>query len=316
MKDLKRKNLIITVLAILFLFISILVLLNFKYNINKDKPLETYNVDTSSTNLKNLNKNQDTSNSNETNQNREDIIYINKSNIIPNAISYAVPANQVAKMLTSGSKNNPEKEIFLTIDDGPSKNTPKILEILKNNGVHATFFILGSNLKDSKENQNFLKEIYNSGNAIGNHTYSHDLKKIYPKNNVDTEVFINEIKKANDVMNNILGNNFCTKVLRMPGGYMSRVYYNDKNLNILNEDLSKYGIISVDWNADSEDAITKNISANKILDNVIKESVNKSKVVVLIHDLPEKTVTLEALPKIIQYFKDKGYSFKVISNPN
>lgn len=236
------------------------------------------------------------------------------SNIIESAKSYAVPANQVFEILNSKNKVNNEKEVFLTFDDGPSQNTPKILKILKQYGVHATFFALGSNLKNSSENREYLKEVYESGNAIANHTYSHDFHKLYPSNNVNVNVFMKEITETDNIMREILGTGFNTRVLRMPGGYMSRVYYHDKNLNSFNEALKETGIVSIDWDAETGDATGNGIAPSKLINTAIKESGNKEHVVLLMHDAAAKGTTVEALPKLIEYYKNKGYSFKVISN--
>ncbi|WP_297633343.1 polysaccharide deacetylase family protein [uncultured Clostridium sp.] len=237
----------------------------------------------------------------------------NGDNIIASAKSYAVPANQVFDMIETKNKVNNEKEVFLTFDDGPSENTPQILNILNKYGVHATFFAMGNNL-NSEANRGYLKEAYNDGNAIGNHTYSHNFKKLYPGNNVNVDVFMKEIAQTDDMMRNILGSNFNTRVIRMPGGYMSRAYYHDKNLNALNEAFKETGIVSIDWDAETGDATGNNLPVNKLVSTAIKESTNENHVILLMHDAAAKKTTVEALPQVIQWYKDHGYSFKVIEN--
>ena len=174
---------------------------------------------------------------------------------------------------------------------------------------------LGSNLENSSENREYLKEIYESGNAIANHTYSHNFHKLYPSNNVNVNVFMKEIAETDKIMRNILGDNFNTRVLRMPGGYMSRVYYHDKNLNALKEALKETGVVSIDWDAETGDATGNGIAPNRLINTAIKESANKEHVVLLMHDAAAKKTTVEALPKLIEYYKNQGYAFKVISNP-
>lgn len=237
---------------------------------------------------------------------------VKKSNVIESAKKYAVSAKEVNAKLNG--KKNGKKEIFLTFDDGPSKNTSEILKILKKYKVHGTFFILGSNLENSSANKKYIKDVYKSGNAIANHTYSHNLKKIYPKNNVNVKVFMAEYQKTDKLLKSVLGSKFETKVMRMPGGYMSRKYYKDKNLSTLNKSLKKEGIVSVDWNIDSTDTSAVKVPANKIVSNTIKAVKNSEDVVLLMHDAGGKKTTVEALPKIIEHFKKKGYAFKVISN--
>ena len=71
---------------------------------------------------------------------------------------------------------NSKKVVYLTFDDGPSKNTPKILDILKENDVHATFFVICPYIEAHNA---LIKRAYDEGNAIGNHTHNHEFKYIY-----------------------------------------------------------------------------------------------------------------------------------------
>ena len=236
---------------------------------------------------------------------------IPNGNIIYSAKSYAVPANEVAQMI-NGTYKGGGKQIFLTFDDGPSAvNTPKVLNILKKYGVHATFFVLGSNLQ-TKTEQNLLKEEIMDGNAIGDHSYSHDYSKLYPGNKVNVTAFMNELNKTNSIMRSILGPNFNARVIRMPGGYMSRAYYHDKNLPALNSEFRKEGITSIDWNAETGDATGKAYTPSQLVNNAIKETKGYHHIVLLMHDIKGNTV--QALPELIQYYKSQGYSFDVISN--
>lgn len=235
-------------------------------------------------------------------------------NIIYAADSYAVSADDVDKMMNSKDPVNDEKEIFLTFDDGPSENTSNILKILKEQDVHATFFVLGSQLKNNPKNQQLLKDEIDSGNAIANHTMSHDYKKLYPSNNVNVSVFMKEINENNAQMKEILGENFDTRVLRMPGGYMSRKYYRDPHLKQLNEEMDKEGIISIDWDAETGDAESNTYSVDYLISRA-RRSVNTEKhVILLMHDAAAKKSTVKALQAIIKMFKDNGYKFKVIKN--
>ncbi|MGL4989550.1 MAG: polysaccharide deacetylase family protein [Sarcina sp.] len=235
------------------------------------------------------------------------------NNIIYSAQSYAVPANQVAQMV-NGTYKGGGKEVFLTFDDGPSSTyTPQVLKILNQNGVHGTFFVLGSELQ-SKTNQNILKQELMDGNAIGNHSYSHNYSTLYPGNSINVNAFMNEFNKTESMMQSVLGSNFNSKVLRMPGGENSRQYYHDKNLPAFKSTLSKDGITSIDWNAENGDATGKAYTSQQLVQNAINQSKGKNHVVLLMHDV--KGTTVQALPQIIQYYKSQGYSFKVISNSN
>lgn len=234
-------------------------------------------------------------------------------NIIYAANSYAVPANDVYRMINTGDKVNDEKEVFLTFDDGPSENTSNILKILKEENVHATFFVLGSQLKNNPKNQQLLKDEIDSGNALANHTMSHDYRILYPGNSVNVTRFMNEINENNEQMKEILGQNFNTRVLRMPGGYMSRKYYNDPNLKKLNAAMNKEGILSIDWDAETGDAESNTYSVEYLISRA-RRSLNQKHVVLLMHDAAAKKSTVKALPSIIKMYKENGYKFKVIKN--
>ncbi|MGL4760919.1 MAG: polysaccharide deacetylase family protein [Sarcina sp.] len=236
------------------------------------------------------------------------------NNIIYAAQSYAVPANEVQAML-DGKSTDKTKQVFLTFDDGPSKYTPEVLKILKEKGVHATFFVLGSQLEDSTTNQEYLKQEIQEGNAIANHTYSHNFKKLYPHNSVNVSTFMGEINKTNEIMKGILGNNFNARVLRMPGGYMSRKYYNDANLPELNSAFAKEHITSIDWDGETGDATGRKYTPQQLVNNAIKETKDDTHIVLLMHDSATKKATVEALSDLIDYYKSNGYEFKVIENP-
>lgn len=234
-------------------------------------------------------------------------------NIIYAANSYAVPANDVYKMINTADKVNNEKEVFLTFDDGPSENTSNILKILKEENVHATFFVLGSQLKNNPKNQQLLKDEIDSGNAIANHTMSHDYRILYPGNSVNVTKFMNEINENNAQMKEILGENFDCRVLRMPGGYMSRKYYSDPHLKKLNEEMNKEGIMSIDWDAETGDAESNTYSVEYLISRA-KKSIGKEHIILLMHDAAAKKSTVKALPSIIKMFKENGYKFKVMKN--
>lgn len=235
-----------------------------------------------------------------------------ESNVIDSAKSYAVNRFDVEKMVKgtySGPLNN-EKTVFLTFDDGPSKNTPKVLDILKQYGVHGTFFVLGGQVKGGS---NYIKRIYNEGNAIGNHSYTHDFATLYPKNKISVSTYMNEYYKTENALKSVLGNNFNTKVVRMPGGENSRQYYKDPNLSELRSKFSSEGIASIDWNALNGDAEGRRYTVSQMVDYVKRSSAGQKHVVVLMHDAATKGLTVEALPQVIEYFKSQGYNFKVIS---
>ena len=235
------------------------------------------------------------------------------SNIIYAADYYAVSADEVEKMLEGKASNN-DKEIFLTFDDGPSENTREILKILKEEDVHATFFDIGSALKDNKENQELLKQEIDQGNAVAGHSFSHNYKTLYPGNSVDVNKFMNELNETNEIMKSVLGKNFNARVIRMPGGYMSRRYYRDPNLKALDEAFAKDNIVSIDWDAETGDATGRHYTVEQYVENSAKNINTLNHVILLMHDAAAKKETVQALPAIIKFYKEHGYAFKVIKN--
>ncbi|MDM1001060.1 polysaccharide deacetylase family protein [Clostridium perfringens] len=250
---------------------------------------------------------------------QEKVIKPNPDDVVPGmnityeADKYAVDAKDVQAMANDTYKGE-GKYVFLTFDDGPSNSTEKILNILKDKDVHGTFFVLGSSIEKDSKRQEYLKEELKSGNAIANHSYSHDFKKLYPGNKLKIDSFMDEFNKTNDIMQSILGGEFDCKVLRMPGGYGTRKYYKDPSLKEFDDTLQENGIINVDWNALDGDAEGKPYSTEEILNYVKKTSKGKNHVVILMHDAAGKEKTVEILPQIIDYYKNEGYDFKVIKN--
>ena len=224
---------------------------------------------------------------------------------------YTYDANLVAEKLKNYDySNNGEKVVFLTFDDGTSKTvTPEILKVLEDNDVKATFFITGSNLENGGETaRQLLKQEFESGHAIANHSYSHDIKKLYPNRSLDIEAFKADFDKNDALLKDILGDNFSTRVIRCPGGYMSW-----KNMEPLDKYLEENNMASIDWNALNADAEGKKKNAGELVDYAINTSKDKEMVVLLMHDTYGKEETAKALPEIIKYFKDNGYVFKTLS---
>ena len=256
---------------------------------------------------------------NEEQAEQEKVIKPNPDDVMPGmnityeADKYAVDAKDVQAMANDTYKGE-GKYVFLTFDDGPSNSTEKILNILKDKDVHGTFFVLGSSIEKDSKRQEYLKEELKSGNAIANHSYSHDFKKLYPGNKLKIDSFMDEFNKTNDIMQSILGGEFDCKVLRMPGGYGTRKYYKDPSLKEFDDTLQENGIINVDWNALDGDAEGKPYSTEEMLNYVKKTSKGKNHVVILMHDAAGKEKTVEILPQIIDYYKNEGYDFKVIKN--
>lgn len=205
-----------------------------------------------------------------------------------------------------------KKVAYLTFDDGPSvTNTPKVLDILDKNNIKGTFFVTGKSLSMGEEPKKLLKEIVEKGHAIGNHTFSHDYKYLYPNRKMNVDNIMADLNKNDKLMKEILGDDFKTRVIRFPGGYWSW-----KERTPMKNKMTELGIQNIDWNALNADAEGKKKNATELLD-FTKKSVealgpNADSVVVLMHDTYGKEETVKALPGIIDYLKSKGFEFKSI----
>ena len=190
--------------------------------------------------------------------------------------------------------------IYLTFDDGPRDGTTdKILDILKEKNVKATFFIT-SNGTDS-----LVKRIVNEGHSIGIHTASHRYDIIY----TSLDNYYNDLEQVHSRIYNLTG--IDTKLLRFPGGSSNTISkkYSEGIMSTLTKDVINKGYQYYDWNVDSTDAIY-NTSKDDIYNNTISSISHDKYNVILMHDTKNKTV--EALPMIIDYAKSNDYTFKSI----
>ncbi len=193
----------------------------------------------------------------------------------------------------------PPKIAYITIDDGPyPETTPQILKILKDEGVKATFFVIGRQIQAYPQ---LLKDEYEQGHAIGNHSYSHDYNVLYRS----PEAFLADIKKNDDLIYNLIG--IHTHILRAPGGTLG--HFNVKYFNAV--DAADYMVY--DWNSSTGDATARLVPTNQLVLNIEGQVPGKNRVIILMHDIGTKTTSVEALPRIIHYLKKEGYAFGVLS---
>ena len=227
------------------------------------------------------------------------------------AKKYSYDAVKVSEKLSKYDYlNNGEKIVFLTFDDGASTTvTPQILDTLEKENVKATFFVTGQNIERGGEKaRELIKREFDNGNAIANHSYTHDYHTLYPNRTLDLQNFLGDFEKTDEMLKDILGPYFSTRVIRCPGGHMSW-----KGMEPLDEYLNENKMASIDWNALNADAQGRKKSAAELVDYTIKSSEGKEMVVLLMHDTYGKEETAKALPQIIKYFKDNGYEFKTLA---
>mgnify|MGYP004518575559 FL=1 len=214
---------------------------------------------------------------------------------------------KIPKLTEQGKENlkkiyNSEKKIaYLTFDDGPSKNTKQILDILKQYNIKATFFVLGSQVEIFPETTN---RIYNEGHYIANHGYSHKYSAIYQS----PEQVLNEFNQCNQIVANTINvPEYNSHLFRFPGGSVGGKYAELKKQAITL--LEQNEILYIDWNSLTGDSEKANPTEEYLMNNLQRTTEEKNVVVVLMHDAQAKQITAETLPKVIEYLISQGYEF-------
>ena len=183
--------------------------------------------------------------------------------------------------------------VYLTFDDGPVDGvTDKILDILKEYDVKATFFTLGSYVKKEPE---LTKRAYDEGHTIASHSYTHR-KEMFSS----IQKFKDELINTNEVIKEVTGED--TKHFRVP--------YGTKLNSQLKKVVEDLGMEIVGWNCETYDSRKGKKTADDLL-KAVKDTMPKNKdVVVIMHDTYGKQHTIDALPSIIEYFQSINYEFK------
>lgn len=184
---------------------------------------------------------------------------------------------------------NVKHKVYLTFDDGPSKQTEKILDILDEYGVKATFFVVGKEGDTVKER---LQMIYERGHTIGMHSYTHDYANIYES----IEAFRADFLKCKKYIYDATGVE--TKYFRFPGGSSNRLGKIDMNEVV--EFLEEQGVEYYDWNISSGDGGGTLMPTDVIVENCTKDILRYDTSIILMHDSAGKTTTVEALPQMIE----------------
>ena len=205
--------------------------------------------------------------------------------------------------------------VFLTFDDGVTPGiTDKVLDILKEKQVPATFFIVGKTLNDQAKP--YLERELKEGHGIAIHSFSHDYNKLYPNRVPNASVIKDEAEKTLSRLKELLGDKFNTGVWRYPGGHMS--WKGLENAGNGDEVLKSLGLVWIDWNSLSGDAEPQKVrpTNKEEMLKYVKTSLSYWKqqnvAVVLMHDSQGKNLTVETLPSIIDYFKSNGYEFGIL----
>ncbi|MBP0724721.1 polysaccharide deacetylase [Bacillus sp. RG28] len=193
------------------------------------------------------------------------------------------------KPLITTYNGKTQKVMYLTFDDGVSKYEKDIVNILEKNNVKATFFLIGTTLKEYPHNPQSLLQ---KGEYVGMHSMSHNYKKLYIEGH-----FTEEMLTEQKLLKGLTGKEI--HLVRPPYGSKPGLTLDERN------QLANSGLKMWDWTIDSYDW---NLPHNpkQIINNVLRHA-NRNVEVVLLH---EKKQTVEALPSIIKGLKAKGYTFK------
>ncbi|MBC6695861.1 polysaccharide deacetylase [Terrisporobacter mayombei] len=196
----------------------------------------------------------------------------------------------VNKITVYGDQN--DKVAYITFDDGPSKYTSQIINILDKNNVKGTFFMVNDNMIVFKD---VVKRMNSEGHGTGFHGVTHDIKELYKSE----DSAIEEFKTCNRTFYNITGQT--SRLVRIPFGskpYMVESIYK----KFIDE-----GFLVWDWTIDTEDWKS---SEDQIVSNILYYAREKDDIVILLH---ENQRTVDCLDNIITILKERGYEIKPIT---
>jgi len=180
--------------------------------------------------------------------------------------------------------------IAMTFDDGPHpENTPRLLDMLKQRGIKATFFIVGQCAAEYPE---IMKRIVDEGNEVANHSWSHPQLTRMGEGGVT-----DQLQRTHDVIEQTTG--VTTKLLRPPYGAFSanqRAWANHK-----------WGYKTILWDVDPLDWKYRN--AEHVKTEILKGAVNGS--IILAHDIHKTTV--DAMPDTFDALLAKGFKFVTVT---
>ena len=192
--------------------------------------------------------------------------------------------------------------IYLTFDDGPKEGTTNvILDILKEEGVKATFFVTNTGP------DNLIVRAYNEGHTIALHTSTHDYSYLYSS----SDNYFKDLYSVQDRVYRLTGEK--SMIIRFPGGSSNTISrrYSEGIMSHLTKEVLNRGFKYYDWNISSGDA-GEVYDSEGVYNTVVKNLSHKKINMVLMHDI--KPYTRDALRNIIKYAKENGYTFAAIDN--
>lgn len=191
--------------------------------------------------------------------------------------------------------------IYLTFDDGPGAYTARLLDILKQYNVKATFFVTGGG-----DDSLIIRE-YQEGHTVGLHTWSHRYDQLYRS----VDAYFEDLQLVHDRVQALTGVD--SKIIRFPGGSSNTVSakYDGKTkiMSTLTQEVGKRGYVYFDWNIASGDA--GNVTTTDGVYNTVVSHLHDGVNVILQHDI--KSYSVDAVEKIIKFGLDNGYTFEPLT---
>lgn len=184
--------------------------------------------------------------------------------------------------------------VYLTFDDGPGTQTEKILDILKEQDVKATFFVTG---KEDEYSKKIYKRIVDEGHTLGMHSYSHRYDEIYSS----VESFSADVDRLYNLLYETTGQ--YPLYYRFPGG--SNTLTMKVPLHELVSVLEQKNLTYIDWNVLSPEGKNPSISGKKMTKDILSDIAEYDVSVVLLYDSADKPLTVKTLPTVIKTLKKK-----------
>jgi peptidoglycan/xylan/chitin deacetylase (PgdA/CDA1 family) len=175
-----------------------------------------------------------------------------------------------------------------------------VLDILDQYDAKATFFITAQ----QPDYFPMIKKVYDEGHTVGLHSYTHEYDQVY----ASVDAYFDDLEKIGEVAKEQLG--FVPCFIRFPGGASNSISkkYSAGIMTQLTQQVLDKGYQYYDWNVSSGDGGT--VTADQIIAQ--SETDEYTKVMLLFHDTEAKESTIQALPTVMEYYKNLGYSFKAI----
>ena len=190
--------------------------------------------------------------------------------------------------------------VYLTFDDGPSRHTARLLDILAKHNVKASFFVVNTGYIST------VSRIASEGHTVAIHSATHKFKEIY----ASEEAFFADLEKMQSIIKDYTGKK--AMLMRFPGGSSNKVSsFNEGIMTRLTKLVEEKGYTYFDWNVDSDDAGNAS-TALEVYNNVVKGIAKRKSSVVLLHDINGYTV--DAIEDIIIWGKANGYTFQALTS--